>query len=127
MCDNLSNNFKKIVLADICIFVLLMISYTIHYDNSAEIISAQGSPYDLLYIIGLIVLIFIYYLLLNLRQLGRTLYLPFIIISIIAVIFDSTDSTTYPGYVIALEWLSGLTVGAILALMYLTPLKDEFK
>ena len=122
--------FKNIVLLDLAIIVLLFISIVMEpeeiasisenlstgiWDESTIIIIFMG--FLIVYLINLI-------LLYKFISFGKVLYL---ILSILGIVLPLTtgpiisSSLTY-----TLEWIGGASTGAILVLLYFSPIKDKF-
>ena len=122
--------FKNIVLLDLAIIVLLFISIVMEpeeiasisenlstgiWDESTIIIIFMG--FLIVYLINLI-------LLYKFISFGKVLYL---ILSILGIILPLTAGPVISSsFTYTIEWIGGATTGAILVLLYFSPIKDKF-
>tara|TARA_Y100000590_G_C15153433_1_gene800844 strand:- start:49 stop:435 length:387 start_codon:yes stop_codon:yes gene_type:complete len=122
--------FKNIVLLDFAIIVLLFISIIMEPEEISNISESLGTGIWNENTITIIFLGFLIVYLINLILLykfvsfGKMLYL---ILAILGVVLPLTtgpvisSSLTY-----TIEWIGGATTGAILVLLYFSPIKDKF-
>jgi len=122
--------FKNIVLLDFAVFVLLIISIVIEPEEISNISESLGTgmwdenTITLIFMGFLIVYLINLILLYKFVSFGKVLYL---ILSILGILLPLTagpiisSSLTY-----TLEWIGGATSGAILVLLYFSPIKDKF-
>jgi len=122
--------FKNIVLLDFAVLVLIIISLVIEPE---EITNISDSLIPGIWDVNTITLIFMGFLIVYIINLillykfvsfGKILYL---ILSILGILLPLTagpiisSSLTY-----TLDWIGGATSGAILVLLYFSPIKDKF-
>ena len=122
--------FKNIILLDFAALVLLFISIIMEPEEITNISESLGAGMWDENTIGLIFIGFLIVYLINLILLykfisfGKVLYL---ILSILGIVLPLTtgpvisSSLTY-----TLEWIGGASSGAILVLLYFSPIKDKF-
>ena len=122
--------FKNIVLLDLAAIVLLMGSMIMEPEEITNISDSLGTgiwdenTITLIFMGFLIVYLINLILLYKFVSFGRVLYL---ILSILGIVLPLTtgpiisSSLTY-----TLEWIGGATSGAILVLLYFSPIKDKF-
>ena len=122
--------FKNIVLLDFAVLVLLFISIIMEPKEITNISESLGTgiwdenTITLIFIGFLIVYLINLILLYKFVSFGKLLYL---ILSILGIILPLTtgpiisSSLTY-----TLEWIGGASSGAILVLLYFSPIKDKF-
>ena len=127
---DLEKVFKNIVLLDLAILVLLVVSIVLEPEEITNISESLGTGIwdeNTIIVISLGVLI-VYLinliLLYKFISFGKVLYL---ILSILGIVLPLTmgpiisSNLTY-----TLEWIGGASTGAILVLLYFSPIKDKF-
>lgn len=125
--EKLVSIFKKVILLDIIIFVTLIILYGFYYDAESEIVySSSITPIEVISLGLILIQVVLYYLLLKFKPLGKKLIIPFISVAIVVYALSPIDYTIYPNFIYSIEWLGGMTTGALLALIYFTDLKNKF-
>ena len=122
--------FKNIVLLDLAAIVLLMGSMIMEPEEITNISEGLGTgiwdenTITLIFMVFLVVYLINLILLYKFVSFGKVLYL---ILSILGIVLPLTtgpiisSSLTY-----TLEWIGGATSGAILVLLYFSPIKDKF-
>ena len=65
------------------------------------------------------------YFLYKFKPIGKTLYLPLIILGFILSTLVSSEQNTSVD--LLFEWIDGLLSGLVIALLYFTDIKDKFK
>jgi len=122
--------FKNIVLLDLAIIVLLFVSLVMEPEEIANISESLGTgiwdenTITIIFMGFLIVYLINLILLYKFISFGKVLYL---ILSILGIVLPLTtgpvisSSLTY-----TLEWIGGASSGAILVLLYFSPIKDKF-
>tara|TARA_B100001105_G_C22173872_1_gene349694 strand:+ start:222 stop:614 length:393 start_codon:yes stop_codon:yes gene_type:complete len=127
---NLKNIFKKFVLIDLLLLTLVIFSLFFENEmvtNFNESINPQNDMNDMIGIIALILLI-VYlvnlYLLYKFKPIGKQLYLFVIIFMLILSLLSGTNAASPIQYV--LDGLGWANSGAILVLLYFSPIKKEF-
>ena len=127
---SLERIFKNLILAEFSLIVL--ISFAVFYEPEelttiAESLGSGILDNDLGGII-LIAFIIIYlvdlFLLYRFVNLAKFLFLLLFIVAIFLSLFSGPDLST--PLVNVLDWLDGAINGAILVLLYFTPIKDKF-
>ena len=122
--------FKNIVLFDLAIIVLLFISIVMEPEEIASISESLGTG---IWNENTIIIIFMGFLIVYLINLillykfisfGKVLYLILFILGI-ALSF-TTGPVIFSSFTYTLDWISGASSGAILVLLYFSPIKDKF-
>ena len=127
---NLKNIFKKFVLIDLLLLILII--FSLFFENEMvttfnESINPENNMSDMIAIIVLIYLIAFLvniYLLYKFKPIGKQIYLFLFIFGIILSLLTGTNATGPIQY--ALDGLSWANSGAILVLLYFSPIKKEF-
>ena len=127
---DLEKVFKNIVLLDLAIIVLLFISIVMEPEEIASISEGLGTG---IWNENTIIIIFMGFLIVYLINLillykfisfGKVLYL---ILSILGIILPLTAGPVISSsFTYTIEWIGGATTGAILVLLYFSPIKDKF-
>ena len=127
---DLEKVFKNIVLLDLAIFVLLFVSIVIEPEEIASISESLDTG---IWDENTIIVIFLGFLIVYLINLillykfisfGKVLYLILFILGI-ALSF-TTGPVIFSSFTYNLDWISGASSGAILVLLYFSPIKDKF-
>ena len=127
---DLEKVFKNIVLLDLAIFVLLFVSILIEPEEIASISESLDTG---IWDENTIIVIFLGFLIVYLINLillykfisfGKVLYLILFILGI-ALSF-TTGPVIFSSFTYTLDWISGASSGAILVLLYFSPIKDKF-
>ncbi|MBH87870.1 MAG: hypothetical protein CMJ12_01780 [Pelagibacterales bacterium] len=127
---DLKRIFKNLILLNIGMFILIIISSIF---QSTEIIDLKNTLesgfFDTQFGVILVVLILLIYLiaiycLYNFKPLGRSLFLLTILGYIICLYFGKIQIIGQITYI--LQYIATLTDGAILTLIYFSPLKEVF-
>ena len=130
---DLEKIFKNIVLLDFALLVLMFISAFIQPEEITNIsdsldVGIFGDGYSVLYIAILFGVIIVYFinliLLYRFVSFGKPLYLILFFIGIILGLVSGP--VIYTAFQDILNWLGGATGGAILVLLYFSPIKDKF-
>ena len=122
--------FKNIVLLDVAIFVLLFVSILMEPEEITNIQESLGTGiWDentiiIIYMGFLIVYLINLILLYKFISFGKVLYL---ILSILGIVLPlTTGPVISSSFTYTLEWIGGASSGAILVLLYFSPIKDKF-
>ena len=127
---DLEKVFKNIVLLDLAVIVLLIVSIVMEPEEITNISESLGTgiwdenTITIIFMGFLIVYLINLILLYKFISFGKVLYL---ILSILGIVLPLTtgpvisSSLTY-----TLEWIGGASSGAILVLLYFSPIKDKF-
>tara|TARA_Y100001970_G_C14100531_1_gene785213 strand:- start:680 stop:1075 length:396 start_codon:yes stop_codon:yes gene_type:complete len=127
---DLEKVFKNIVLLDLAIIVLLFVSIIMEPEEITYISESLGTgiwdeiTITVIFMGFLIVYLINLILLYKFISFGKVLYLILAILGIILPLTTGpiiSSSLTY-----TLEWIGGATSGAILVLLYFSPIKDKF-
>tara|TARA_Y100001970_G_C14159127_1_gene817444 strand:- start:1105 stop:1500 length:396 start_codon:yes stop_codon:yes gene_type:complete len=122
--------FKNIVLLDFVIFVLLFISIIIEPEEITNISDSldtgiwDENTIALIFIGFLIVYLINLILLYKFVSFGKVLYSILFILGIVLPL--TTGPIISSSFTYTLEWIGGATSGAILVLLYFSPIKDKF-
>ena len=127
---NLVKIFKNLILANIFMFVLIIISA--YFQNSLILEYSQKLEpgfFDTQLGLVLVLLILIMYVisvycLYNFKPLGKQLFLFIIILYIMCLYFGKIQIISQVTYI--LQYIATLTDGAILTLLYFSPIKEKF-
>ena len=127
---DLEKVFKNIVLLDLAIFVLLFVSILMEPEEIASISESLGTG---IWDENTIIIIFLGFLIVYLINLillykfisfGKVLYLILFILGIALPL--TTGPVISSSFTYTLEWIGGASSGAILVLLYFSPIKDKF-
>ena len=125
---NLKNIFKKLVLLDLLLIILVVIS-TVFFEN--ETIASFNEHVDqttdmllLVTFIYLVIWLVSLYFLYKFKKNGKQLYFFTFIFGIILSLLMGAYAQSSISYVV--DGLSWANSGAILALLYFSPIKKEF-
>ena len=125
---NLENVFKNIIKIEFLFIVAIFISpffadvEYVELDVVSETLYNTLSIWSLIYLVVYVVNLYFLY---KFKPIGKTLYLPLIILGfILSSLFPYEQSTSVDFYI---EWMDGLLSGLVIALLYFTDIKDKFK
>ena len=128
---DLEKIFKNLILLDFALFVLILISIFIEpeeitniYDSLDGGILGDSDAFLFIALGFLIVYPINLILLYKFVSFGKALYLILFILSIIMSF--SMGPTIATAFAYTIDWLNGATGGAILVLLYFSPIKDKF-
>ena len=126
----IKNIFKKLILIEIALFLLTIISLffqsqDVFYFNEIQKVKSKGEMFDII-IIFLIFIVYpvTIYLLYNFKPYGKQFYSILVLIGFIFTIIQGP--VAYDGWTLAVEVLGCLNAGAILILLYFSPVSKEF-
>ena len=124
---NLKNIFKKIVLLDLLLIVLGV--STLFFENETilsfnENVDPTSDMFDLITLIYLVTWLICLYFLYKFKKIGKQFYFFICIFGIILSLLMGALAQGPITYV--LDGLSWANSGAILALLYFSPIKKEF-
>ena len=124
---NLKNIFKKFVLIDL-LLVILGVS-TLFFENETimsfnQNVDPMSDMFDLVTLIYLVAWLICLYFLYKFKQIGKQFYFFIFIFGIILSLLMGASAQGPITYV--LNGLSWANSGAILALLYFSPIKKEF-
>jgi hypothetical protein len=123
---NLENVFKNLIIIEFIILAFAIISgffVDVGYidPNAAwtmeDTLGVWALVFVLIYGINL-------YFLYKFRPIGKTLYVPLIILGFVIGTFVEMEQ--FSKLDLFLEWFAGLITGLVIALLYLTEIKDKF-
>ena len=125
---NLKNIFKKIVLIDLLLMILAVVFSTYpseavqFFNQNANPLSDMFITLAIIYIIALVICLYFLY---KFKSIGKPFYFILFIIGIVLSLLAGSFAIDPIFYVIdGLSWANG---GAILALLYFSPIKKEFE
>ena len=122
--------FKNIILLDFAALVLLFISIIMEPEEITNISESLGAGMWDENTIGLIFIGFLIVYLINLILLYKFVSFGKVLYSILFILGIVLPLTTGPiissSFTYTLEWIGGATSGAILVLLYFSPIKDKF-
>ena len=126
---NLKTIFKRLILLDLLLIILLVVSVFFESEEVADFNKYFESEFSnsLLIIGGILYLIYLInlFLLYKFKSIGKQIYfILFIVFIVLSLLFPptATDSLLY-----TLEGLGMANSGAILVLLYFSPIKKEFE
>ena len=121
---NLENTFKNIIKIQFLFVVVIIISTFFEDVEYVELDLVSDNLY-IWALIYLVVYVVNLYFLYKFKPIGKTLYLPLIILGfILATLFPNEQYTSVDLYV---EFMDGLLSGLVIALLYFTDIKEKFK
>ncbi len=127
---NIKNIFKRFIILDLILIIITVVAYFFQSEIALafnEQVNPENEVTDMLVVISLMLLIVYFlnlYLLYKFNPMGKKIYLPLIIIGLIISLLSGTNAVGPVLYVI--EGLGWANTGAILALLYFSPIKKEF-
>ncbi len=130
---NIEKIFKNIILIDIFLLILVFISVFFIPEDIEYISDNLGFGYlsilsetnvILVFLVFIIAYVINLFLLYRFVRIGKNLYLFLFIISIVLSLLSGPEVLT--SFQLTLDYLSGATSGAILVLLYFSPIKDKF-
>ena len=127
---DLEKVFKNIVLLDLAIIVLLFVSIVMEPEEIAKISESldtgiwDENTITIIFMGFLIVYLINLILLYKFISFGKVLYLILFILGIALPL--TTGPVISSSFTYTLEWIGGASSGAILVLLYFSPIKDKF-
>ena len=125
---NLKTIFKRLILLDLLLIILLVVSVFFESEEVADFNKYFESEFSdsLLIIFGILMLIYLFYLFLLYRfiSIGKQMYLFIYIIGFVLSLLGGPIASDPWAY--ALDAIEMSVVGAILVLLYFSPIKKEF-
>ena len=121
---NLENVFKNIIKIEFLFIVAIFIS-AFFADVEYVELDVVSDTLFLWLLIYLVVYVVNLYFLYKFKPIGKTLYLPLIILGFILSTLVSSEQNTSVD--LLFEWIDGLLSGLVIALLYFTDIKDKFK
>ena len=128
---NLENIFKNLILLNIGMFILIILSSYFQADVILEYSkNLETGFFDTqLGVIIILLILLMYamavYCLYNFKPIGKTLFLFTILSYIFCLYFGKIQIIGQVTYI--LQYIATLTDGAILTLLYFSPIKEKFK
>ena len=124
---NLKNIFKKLVLLDLLLIILLI--STLFFENETiasfnEHVDQTTDMFGLVALIWLVIWLVSLYFLYKFKKNGKQLYFFTFVFAIILSLLMGASAQSSISYV--LDGLGWANSGAILALLYFSPIKKEF-
>ena len=126
---NLKTIFKRLILLDLLLIILLVVSVFFESEEVEDFNKYFESEFSdsLLIIFGILMLIYLInlFLLYKFKSIGKQIYLILFIVFIVLSLLlppTATNSLLY-----TLEGLGMANSGAILVLLYFSPIKKEFE
>ncbi len=123
--------FKNLIIANIFLFIAIILSFS--FQNQKIILlssSLEKGFFDS--VVGLIFIIFVLifyviaiYCLYNFKKFGKNFFLYVVIAYITCILLGKIQIVNQISY--ALQYIATLTDGAILTLVYFSPIKEKFK
>ena len=124
---NLKNIFKRFVILDLILLVLLIASMFLESEEINNINQSFSQPTDMMLILSLILivvwLVSLYYLY-NFKKNGRELYFFVTVFTLFLSLLSGELASSATSYVF--DGLGWAITGAILTLLYFSPIKKEF-
>ena len=125
---NLKTIFKRLILLDLLLIILLVVSVFFESEEVADFNKYFESEFSnsLLIIFGILMLIYLInlFLLYKFKSIGKQIYLILFIVLVILNLILPPHARDMLSYVLdGLEWANS---GAILVFLYFTPIKKEF-
>ena len=124
---NLKTIFKRFVILDLILLLLLIVSVFLESEEISYINQSFSQPTDMMLFLSVFVavvwLVSLYYLY-NFKKNGRELYFFAIVFSLFLSLLMGDIASSATSYV--LDGLGWANSGAILTLLYFSPIKKEF-
>ena len=123
---NLENIFKNVIKIEFFFLVILSISifFVDVEDAESYTLSTMEETLYLWALIYLVVYVVNLYFLYKFKPIGKTLYLPLLILGF--VLLTLFPAAQYTSYDLIVEWIGGVINGLVIALLYFTDIKDKF-
>ena len=126
---NLKTIFKRLILLDLLLIILIIVSVFFESEEVADFNKYFESEFSnsLLIIFGILMLIYLInlFLLYKFKSIGKQMYLILTILLIVLTLLSPQSAMDPWLYVI--DGLGWATSGAILVLLYFSPIKKEFE
>ena len=126
---NLKTIFKRLILLDLLLIILMVVAFAFESTEVADFNKYFESEFSnsLLIIGGILYLVYLInlFLLYKFKSIGKQIYFILLIVFIVLTLLlppSATDSWLY-----VLDGLGWATSGAILVLLYFSPIKKEFE
>ncbi len=126
---NLKTIFKRLILLDLLLIILMVVAFAFESTEVADFNKYFESEFSnsLLIIGGILYLVYLInlFLLYKFKSIGKQIYFILLIVFIVLTLLlppSATDSWLY-----VLDGLGWTTEGAILILLYFSPIKKEFE
>jgi len=124
---NLKNTFKKFVLLDL--FLLILGISSIFFENETiisfnESVSPMSDMFGLIILFYFIAFLFCLFCLYKFKKVGKQMYLFLFILGVLLSLLMGDSAQSSIAYVV--DGLGWANAGAILALLYFSPIKKEF-
>ena len=118
--------FKQMILLNL--FILMVGgAYSIYIMPHDTEVETEITTYEVVGLVLLVAYFYTIYLLYYFQPLGKTLFLPFTILSYLSLLYDPYDYLNNTDEILYFLYsLSSLSTGVILTLLYLTELKTKF-
>ncbi len=125
---NIKKIFRNLVVLDLSLF-LLMIPIAIYQSQSVVNFNNEnqiqiGDIFDIITVIWLIAILVCLYFLYNFKSFGKQLYFFLLVLGIVLSLIDGPVAFGAVFYVV--DGLSWANSGAIMCLLYFSPIKKEF-
>ena len=123
--------FKNIIILKMLTwfaFVPLALFEEYFYPSTEQ--AAEFTSAEWVWLLFFVVALFTHYFLYKFKQIGKTLYLPLLIISLFTVFYMDTSDIVYTPlapFDELLEYLASAADGIILSILYFTSIKKEFE
>ena len=126
---NLKTIFKRLILLDISLIILIIVAVFFESKEVADFNMYFENDYSnaILVIFGIVLLIYLInlFLLYKFKSIAKPAYLFLNILAVILVLLSGTSAMdSWTG---ALDGIEMMVSGAILVLLYFTPIKKEFE
>tara|TARA_B100000686_G_C16427232_1_gene780218 strand:- start:89 stop:478 length:390 start_codon:yes stop_codon:yes gene_type:complete len=127
----IENLFKYLIIANIFLFISIILSFKYQSTTVIELSKNLDKGFfdtsaGLLIVIFILVLyIFALYCLYNFKKFGKNLFLYVVLFYIFCILLGKIQILNPLSY--SLQYIATLTDGAILTLIYFSPIKDKFK
>ena len=127
----IENLFKYLIIANIFLFISIILSFKYQSTTVIELSKNLDKGFfdtsaGLLIVIFILVLyIFALYCLYNFKKFGKNLFLYVVLLYIFCILLGKIQILNPLTY--SLQYIATLTDGAILTLIYFSPIKDKFK
>ena len=127
---NLENIFKNVIKIDF-LYGILIITFSFFTESEVTYVDSDA-PWAMIDTFGILAIILVIVYLVNLyflykfKPIGKTLYVPLLILYLILGSLILQEQYAFSALDMLGEWISGILSGLIIALLYFTDIKDKF-
>ena len=124
---NLEKIFKNLIILE-SLYLVFYVAIATYMEWDVPL-TEEIEPFrlvDAIFFIGLIFYYVVLYFLYKFKPIGKTLYVPLLILYLILGSLILQEQYAFSALDMLGEWISGILSGLIIALLYFTDIKDKF-